>query len=333
MPAPAPSRNARRLFGPALMAAVLIALASAPEVVGPARLILLTDVFTLLTLAVMWGFLAGFADIVSVGQQAFVGIGAYAFYGFAVLLHVHPIVAVLLAAGVALAFALPSLAIVFRLRAAYLAVGTWVLAEVCRLIAGKLAAFGGGSGVSLPVSVLRVLGPGPTRYATVYWLALALVVAAIAATWTLMRSRVGLGLMAMRDNEEGAGSAGVNLVASRLLCFLWCAPFLGAAGALITLQKLRVSSDASFSIVDWTVYVIFIVVIGGLGSFEGPIIGTIIYVVLREWLSDYGTVHLIVLGVLSIVIVLIEPRGLWGLIRRAVPVTLFPLRERSATRP
>lgn len=331
MSAPAPSRHAG-LLGPALMGALLVALAFAPEVAGPARLILLTDVFTLLTLAVMWGFLAGFADIVSVGQHAFVGIGAYAFYGFAVLLHLHPIAAVLLAGGVALAFALPSVAIVFRLRAAYLAVGTWVLAEVCRLIAGKLGAFGGGSGVSLPVSVLRVLGPGPARYATVYWLSLALVAAALGATWMLMRSRVGLGLMAMRDNEEGAGSAGVNLIASRILCFLWCAPFLGAAGALITLQKLRISSDSSFSMIDWTVYVIFVVVIGGLGSFEGPIIGTIVYFLLREWLSNYGTLHLIVLGALSIAVVLVEPRGLWGMVRRLAPVELFPLRDRSATR-
>ncbi|MGG6495537.1 UNVERIFIED_CONTAM: branched-chain amino acid ABC transporter permease, partial [Bacteroidetes bacterium 56_B9] len=91
---------------------------------------------------------------------------------------------------------------------------------------------------------------------------------------------------AMRDNEEGAGAVGVNLTWSRVLCFLWTAPFLGLAGALITLQKLRVAPPASFSITEWTVYIIFIVVIGGIGSFEGPILGTLVFFLLREYLAE-----------------------------------------------
>ncbi len=129
----------------------------------------------------------------------------------------------------------------------------------------------------------------------------------------------------MRDDEEAAGTIGVNLFRARVICFLWAAPFLGLAGALITLQKLRVAPAASFSIIDWTVYIIFIVVIGGVGSFEGPIIGTFVFFLIREYLQDWGVWHFIVLGCVSIGMILIEPRGIWGLLRRVVPGDLIPV--------
>ena len=103
---------------------------------------------------------------------------------------------------------------------------------------------------------------------------------------------------------------------------------LNEAGALITLQKLRVAPPASFSIIDWTVYVIFIVVIGGIGSFEGPIIGTVVFFLIREYLSEIGVWHFIILGSVSIAVILIEPRGLWGLLRRVVPDDLIPVSHR-----
>lgn len=287
---------------------------------------LATEFLSMLVLALMWNLLAGYADIVTVGQHAFVGIGAYAFYGFAVLAQVDAYGAILLAGVIALAFAVPTMVVIFRLRAAYLAVGTWVVAEALMLGAGKLSAFGGGSGVSLPVSVVKSFGAHPAdRYTTIYWMALALAAVALLSTYLLMRSSVGLGLTAMRDNEEGAGGVGVNLIRTRILCFLWAAPFLGLAGAIITLQKLRVAPPASFSITDWTVYIIFIVVIGGIGSFEGPIIGTVVFFVIREYLAEIGVWHFILLGVISIGVILVEPRGLWGLLRRFVPGDLIPV--------
>jgi branched-chain amino acid transport system permease protein len=123
----------------------------------------------------------------------------------------------------------------------------------------------------------------------------------------------------MRDNGESAGLVVVDVVSSRVVRFLGTAPFLGAAGAMIALQKLRIAPSASFSISDWTVLVIFNVVIGGIGSIEGPIIGTIVFFVLREYLSDLGAWSLILLGIVSITITLVEPRGIWGMIRRLLP--------------
>lgn len=314
--------------GRALLGAGTIVLVFAPWIFPLSTLPVLTQFLSLLVIAIMWNLLAGYADIVSVGQHAFVGIGCYAFYGFAALAGVDPYVSLLLGAAVALVFSLPVMALIFRLRAAYLAVGSWVVAETLMLIAGKLPAFGGGSGISLPVSVVKSFGAHPAvRYTTIYFLAFALAVAAFAATFMLIRSRIGIGLTAMRDDEEGAGAVGVDLVRLRVLCFFWTAPFLGLAGGIITLQKLRVAPTASFSIIDWTVYVIFIVVIGGIGSFEGPIIGTIVFFAIREYLANIGVWHFIILGVLSIAIVIVEPRGLWGLLRRFMPGDIIPVRH------
>jgi len=317
----------------ALLAGACV-MAAAPLLFAPAQLQILTQFLSLLVIAIMWNLLAGYADIVSIGQHAFVGIGAYAFFAFAALAGVNPYLSLLLGGVTAFVFAVPIMLVIFRLRAAYLAVGSWVVAETLMLGAGKLSAFGGGSGVSVPISVVKAFGAqAAARYATIYWLAFALAALALVSTYLLMRSKVGIGLTAMRDNEEGAGSVGVNLIALRVLCFLWTAPFLGIAGGVITLQKLRVAPPASFSITDWTVYVIFIVVIGGIGSFEGPIIGAIVFFLIREYLAEIGLWHFILLGVLSIVVILVEPRGLWGLARRFVADDLIPASFRAPRQP
>ena len=270
-------------------ALALIALALGPAFLRDNDLGLLTEFYSMLVLAIMWNLVAGYADIATVGQHAFVGVGAYAFYGFAAIADLDPFLAIPLAGLVALVIAVPAMFIVFRLRTAYLSIGTWVIAEVLMLTAGKIEIFGGGSGTSLPVEIMRAFGTTrTTRLSMIYWLAFALFVVSLAVTYLLLRSRIGLGLTAMRDNEESAGSVGVDVVSSRVVCFLGTAPFLGATGAMIALQKLRISPSASFSISDWTVLVIFNVVIGGIGSIEGPIIGTIVFFVLREYLSDLG---------------------------------------------
>jgi branched-chain amino acid transport system permease protein len=285
-------------------------------------------------LAVMWNLLAGYADIVTVGQHAFVGVGAYAFFGFAALAGLDPYSSIPLAGIVSLVIAVPAMILVFRLRTAYLAIGTWVVAEVLMLVAGKLDAWGGGSGISLPISIVLSLGHARAdRLAAIYWLAFTLAAVALIVTYILLRSRIGIGLTAMRDNEEGAAAIGVNITRARILCFLGTAPFLGMAGAIIAMQKLRVSPSASFSITDWTVFIIFNVVIGGIGSFEGPIIGTIVYFVLREYLSELGTWNLILLGTFSIIVILIERRGLWGLFRRVLADDIVPVAHKPIQPP
>ncbi|MEN9491018.1 MAG: hypothetical protein RJA63_1467 [Pseudomonadota bacterium] len=309
-----------------LLGAALIGLLVAPVVAEANTLKTLTELLTMLVLAWMWNLLVGYANIVTIGQHAFVGVGGYAFYGFAVMLGWHPALGLAMAALVSLLIALPVLGIVFRLRELYLAVGTWVVAEVLMLLAGKLPGFGGGAGTSLPITLVQQFGmTALERYRNIYLITLVTALAALASMVLLLRSSAGLGLTAMRDNEEAADACGVNTKRLRVLCFLWAAPFLGLAGALIALQKLSISPGASFSITDWTVFVIFVVVIGGIGSLEGPIIGVLLYFVLREGFADHGTWHLILLGALSIAILLWEPKGLWGAMRRRLGGDLIPL--------
>lgn len=320
----------------AALIVLLLVCAAGPWLLSANAMSVLTELFILLTIALMWNLLAGYADIVSVGQHGFVGVGAYAFFGLTAVAHFNPFLAAPLAALIATLIAIPAMAIIFRLRAAYLAVGAWVEAETLSLIAGKLPGFGGGSGASLPIPIAKAFGATvAARVDAFYWLSLALAAVAFAATWALLRSRVGLGLIAMRDNEEAAGSAGVNLTLSRIICFLWTAPFLGLAGALVALEKLRVAPSASFSIADWTIFPIFAVVIGGIGSLEGPVIGAVVFIVLRENLSGFGAWYPIALGVASIVVMVKEPRGLWGLARRLGVGELVPVanKRRSSTPP
>ena len=152
--------------------------------------------------------------------------------------------------------------------------------------------------------------------------------ATIAGIYWLLRTKRGLGLAAVRDNIEAAKSVGVDAVRMKWLVFLVSAFGTGLAGGLIYLQKARISPDAAFSLQDWTAYVIFIVVIGGIGTIEGPILGVLVFFILQSLLADYGSWYLMVLGLIGIAIMLFAPRGLWGLFSDRTGIELFPVRRR-----
>ncbi|WP_239521063.1 branched-chain amino acid ABC transporter permease [Pseudooceanicola aestuarii] len=314
------------------MIALLLGLAvmiAAPWWAGRSDLRLFGEFFLYLSLATLWNFLAGYAGLVSVGQQAYVGFGGYLFFGLVMLGGIHPFAAMPLAALAGAAVAAPVAALIFRLRGAYFAIGTWVVAEVFRLTAAQIGALGGGSGTSLPIDVVRNLADGrAAREALLYWLTLGLAVLIVACVVAYLRSRRGVALTAIRDNELAAKSLGIDIWLSKFAVYVVTAGLTTLVGCLIFLQKLRISPDAAFSTNDWTAFVIFIVVIGGIGTIEGPILGTLIYFLLRETLADLGTVYLIALGLVAIVIMLKAPTGLWGLIRGRAGHELFPLSRR-----
>ena len=162
----------------------------------------------------------------------------------------------------------------------------------------------------------------------IYWVALALVVAILGLIVWLLRSRYGLALKAIRDNELAAQSNGVDVVRTKLVVYVITAFGTAMVGALIFLQKLRISPDTAFSVNDWTAFVIFITVIGGIGRVEGPIIGTIVFFLLRQTLADLGTLYLLMLGVVAIAVMLVAPKGIWGLIAERFGWQVFPLERR-----
>jgi branched-chain amino acid transport system permease protein len=316
-------------IGTSAMLVGLLVLAALPWFAGRPALRLAVEFFCYLTLAQMWNLLAGYAGLVSVGQQAFVGLGGYALFALAILLGVHPLVALPLASLIAGLAAVPTAFIVFRLRGAYFAIGTWVVAEVYRLGFAQVSALGGGSGLSLPAALVRSISrDATTRDGIVYWIALALGVGAVLAVYLLLRSRYGLALTAIRDSERAAESLGVDHYRVKLLIYLAVATLTGFAGALLFLQKLRISPDAAFSVNDWTAFVIFMTVIGGIGHIEGPMLGTVIFFALRGLFADLGAWYLLMLGAVAVGVMLFAPRGLWGWLADRYDLQLFPVQRR-----
>lgn len=305
-----------------LVAAIglVVLMAIAPAFAGRGMLRDLFFILTMLVLAQSWNLLAGYAGLVSVGQQAFVGFGAYAMFACVSLWGIDPLTAIVLAGVAAGAVALPTGFFVFRLQGAYFAIGTWVIAEVFRLTFANMSAVGGGSGTTL--TALRGIDKA-TRESVTYWMALACVVAAISLVYLFLRSKRGLALLAIRDNEVAARSQGIAVDRMKLAVYAVAAFGAGLAGALYFVGNLRISPDAAFS-VNWTAFAIFMVVIGGIGRIEGPLVGALIFWALNKAFSDYGTWYLMGLGLLAIVVTIFFKQGLWGFAQQRWGWTLFP---------
>jgi branched-chain amino acid transport system permease protein len=249
-----------------------------------------------------------------------VGLGAY----FVLILNIHnlsmftalPIAAI--GCGVA---ALPMWWLVSRLRSGYFAIATWVLATTILLIIEKFPSIGGGTGMSLPhtPNISTALLEADT-----YWIGLAVTVLALVTVYLLLRSRLGLVLTAVRDDEVAARSSGARVGLARMLVFVVAGIGCGAAGALLAISQLIVQPSAVFS-VHWTAVMAFAVIIGGLGTIEGPILGTIVYIVLQQTLASYNAWYLIILGLVAMVIALFARRGLWGLVDDHLHIRLFPV--------
>jgi len=300
--------------------AVVVVLALFPYIVYSGTTSLMVQGFIIVILASMWNLLAGYAGLVSVGQQAFVGLGAY----FVLILAQHgtspfgglPVAAI--GCGVA---AIPMWWLVSRLRSGYFAIATWVLATTILLIIEKFPSIGGGTGMSLP----GMSGYGTTLLiAYTYWIGLAVTVLALLTVYLVLRGRLGLVLTAVRDDEVAARSSGARVGLARMIVFVVAAIGCGAAGAVLALSQLIVQPTAVFS-VGWTAKMAFAVIIGGIGTIEGPVLGAIVFMVLQQTLASYNAWYLIVLGLVAMFVALFARRGLWGLVDDYLHVRLFPV--------
>lgn len=300
---------------------LVIALFALPYLISLASIYSLIDLFILVILASTWNLLAGYGGMVSIGQQAYIGVGAYGLVTIADLLGVNVFLAIPLAAIVCGLIAIPVSFLAFRLAGGYFAIGTWVVAEVFRLVVIQFPQVGGGAGISL--NALSDF-PRDLRIAISYWVSLICVVAVVTTCILLVRSRFGLALTAVRDDPLAAATSGVNVQASKRLVFVVASAGAGVAGALIAVSTLRVQPDGVFS-VQWSAFMVFIVVIGGVGTLEGPLLGAILFWFLKQALADYGSLYLIGLGIVGILFVLFVRGGLWGLVSRRGRVNLFPV--------
>jgi branched-chain amino acid transport system permease protein len=304
-------------------AVVVVVLGVFPFYVKSGTLAILVQGLIILTLASMWNLLAGYAGLVSVGQQAFLGLGAY-FLLIPAMHGLSPFAALPIAAIGAGVAAFPLWWLLSRLRTGYFAIATWVMAAAIMLLIERFQSIGGGTGMPLP----GLVGYDPAVLtADTYWAGLAVAVLAIGSVYFLLRSRLGLVLTAIRDDERAARSSGVRVGLARMLVFVVAAIGCGAAGGVLAIDQLQVvpgTAGGVFS-VQWTAEMAFTVIIGGLGTIEGPIIGTIVYMVLQQTLQSYNAWYLIILGLVAIVISLFARRGLWGLLDERFGIRLFPI--------
>jgi branched-chain amino acid transport system permease protein len=303
--------------------AVVIALIFAPALAGDSATNNLTQFLILLIMAIGWNLVAGYGGMVSIGHQAFIGFASYAVLD----LSIHGVLAwyaVPMAIVLAGLISIPVSWLAFRLRGGYFAIGTWVIAQVFQLVIAQQSNLGGGAGASL--NDLNNLNP-INRDNITYWFALGLTVLSLGVTALLLRSRVGMALVAVRDEEFSAAATGVNVVRTKRLVFILSAAICGAAGALLCISNLEVQPNSAFSI-QYSAFMIFMVLVGGIGSFEGPIIGAILFFVLQQSLASYGAWYLVILGGFAIVVTLWLPRGIWGALDPQQRRSLVPLRHR-----
>lgn len=316
------TRSRRRTWWVGLVVLALVAfLAFLPYLVYSGTTNLLVNVFTLIIMASMWNLLAGYAGLVSVGQQAFIGLGAYVILILAQR-GVNPFLALPLAVLGTAVVGVPVWWLVSRLRTAYFAIATWVIASVCYLLIVRFPSLGGGTGTAIPGSLLTM--NSNLRLAYTYWASLIVLVASIGGVYLLLRSRVGLVLTAVRDDEVAARSAGGRVGRVQRFVFVVAAAGCGGAGGLLAITQLNVQPAAAFSVL-FSAQMIFATIIGGIGTIEGPIIGAIIFYVLQQSLASHGAWYFIILGLVAIAVALWARRGLWGLAAERLHIRIFPV--------
>jgi branched-chain amino acid transport system permease protein len=308
-------------LGVAIVVAVLFVSLSVGPAFLPANILdKLTVLFIYVCLAAMWNALAGYGGMISAGQQAFFGLGGY----LAIRLSewgIWPYPALIAAGLLAGVSALPISAIVLRLRAGEFAIGMWIIAECIRLLVNLDPIIQGDTGRSL--IALSAFDATERRIFT-YWLALASMGIMLGVIFLLLRSRLGSSIQAIRDNEEAAASVGVRVLTAKRIIFVIAAVGCALAGAL-WLATFTTFQPRSFFGIQWSAYMIFMVLVGGIGRFEGPILGAIIFFLIEIWLGSAGVWYLIVLGFSALLFSLFLPKGIWGYVEDRFHVLLLPV--------
>lgn len=304
----------------ALGAALVIALAFGPLFMNANSIDQLTTLFIYVILAATWNALAGYGGLVSVGQQAFFGLGAYAAVRLAAGgVGVYP--ALIIAAVLVGVVSLPISSLMLRLRAGEFAIGMWVVAELVHLLVNLDGLVQGETGTSL---IELNAYPAETRHAITYWMALGSMLVLILILFSLLRSRTGAAIQAIRDNEMAADSVGVKVLATKRILFVIAAMGAAIAGALWLATAITFQPKTYFS-VQWTAYMIFMVLVGGLGTFEGAVLGAVIFFAIESAFGATGVWYLVGLGMTALVFALFLPRGIWGTLEDRFGLQLLPV--------
>jgi branched-chain amino acid transport system permease protein len=270
-------------------------------------------------LASMWNLLAGYSGMVSLGQQMFIGLGGYTLAVLSLYYRVPIFLSVLFGGMVSVILALCISMSVFRMKGVYFAIGTWVIAEALGICFSNWGYVRYGMGLFIqPAYKLSMT--------SIYYGAVIICLASLCLVYFLLRSKLGLALMAIRDDDVASEAMGVNIFRCKLTCFLISAFITGAGAGILYLNTIFIQPFEAFGI-GWTVKLLFIVIIGGIGTIGGPIIGAVIYVFLQQFLSEYVGYNLIILGAITIAVIFFAPRGILGTLQMRLGFELFPVRR------
>jgi branched-chain amino acid transport system permease protein len=302
------------------VAALLVVLAIGPAIFPPGITDRLTTLFVYIIIAAMWNALAGYGGLVSIGQQLFIGLGGYALIRLSNAgISLYP--ALLLSVILVGILALPIGELMLRLRGGEFAIGMWVLAELAHFVVNLDPLIQGETGTSL--LALNAFAPAARR-ADTYWMGLALMIALLGALFILLRGKTGASIQAIRDDEIAAASVGVQVHNGKRVMFVLAAAGCAAAGVINLATTISYQPHAFFGI-QWTAYMLFMALVGGLGTFEGPIIGAIVFFAMETFFGATGVAYLIGLGVVALAFALFIPRGIYGFLESRFGLRLLPV--------
>lgn len=268
------------------------------------------QIFLYITLGEMWNLLSGFAGMTSLGQQAYMGLAGYSVAMVTTVYKLHFSLGIVVGVGVSMVVAAVLAFLLLRMQGMYFSITTWVVAEALGTFFFSWKYVGRGAGMNVAISPYPLIGD-------LYMMALVLCLVSLAVVFVLLKSKLGLGLTAMRDNLDAAASLGVNIGKLRFFVYMVAAVFTALAGCLFTINKGTIYPDSGFSI-SWTISMVFIVIIGGSGTITGPIVGTVIYVLLQEYLAQFQGLSNIILGFIAIIVILFMPEGVVGFVKKQI---------------
>ena len=275
----------------------------------------LMNIFLYITVGEMWNLLSGFTGMTSLGNQTFIGLAGYTMAVMTATYEMSLWVGILAALAISAIVALLLSFVLFRMRGMYFAIATWVVAEALSTAFKSWPYVNMGAGMSIRAK------PYP-KTPDIYLMALTLFVIAMIVVYALLRTKTGLGLTAMRDDADASSSVGVNLFKSKLLVYVIAAAFTGLAGAVFFINKGTIYPDSGFDI-SWTVSMVFIVIIGGIGTVSGPVVGAIVYVMLSEVLAKLPGWSNIILGAIAILVIIFLSDGIMGTLQKKLRFEIF----------
>ena len=259
-----------------------------------------------------FNLLGGYAGQVSFGHAAFFGISSYAFALLFQKAAFHPFLAMFLAAALSTMVCVPLGLILFRLRGAYFALSMLAFAEISRLIAQEWSSVTNGAAGLLFFSAF------PDK-ATNYWILLAMVAVSIAGTWLLVNSKPGAYFLAIREDEDAAEALGINTTRYKLLAFMASAFMMGLAGAFYASYFAYLEPNVVFNSVNFSLNVLIVTLIGGIGRLFGPVVGAAVLVLTTEvFVHAFGEGNVLMSGILLILVMLFMPEGLVGRLHKEI---------------